>query len=180
MIILTLHHSSASASRPFRGLSSSLAVGIDRRRQFLQIVAESSRQAAAPSPHRWSYMGGNAQATQCVPFPPIIYDQGSETPDALYRKLVKLKKKVRLLKKRALIIQREIRWLRDFDNSVLAFHRILFYEIEFEARKAALEEAVTAHEYIEWYLACILEHTAWGCSQPHHNTGVCNQYPVQH
>lgn len=140
-------------------------------------MAESSRQAVTSSSSGWASTSGNAQ------LPPVhqsfSYDQSSVSPNALFHKLVKLKKKVRFLKKRALIIQRDFRWLKDFDNSDLAARRILFYRAEFDARKDALEEAVTAHEYIQWHLDAALNDSNRAQYQNQHPMDICHQHSAQ-
>ncbi|EJT52921.1 hypothetical protein A1Q1_00668 [Trichosporon asahii var. asahii CBS 2479] len=124
----------------------------------MSTVGESSHQAASSSFDGLDHLGGNAQPIQWTLQHPIL-DESSNSPDVLFSKLVKLKRKIRLLKKRALFIQRELRWLKNNDHSSLAFHRIRFYKAELASRRDALDEAVTAHEYAQWHLNAVVAQT---------------------
>lgn len=116
------------------------------------MMAESSRQGADRSARGWSRH--HIERGQWIAAQPI---DNTNSPDVLFGKIIKLTKKIRGLKKRAIFIQREVRWLKTNDRSALAVRRAIVNEAELATRKAALQEAEAARQYYDWNLRMVLE-----------------------
>lgn len=135
-------------------LTSPVNLFINRNDRPSNMTAESSRQAADPAARGWSRH--HIERGQWIAAQPID-NQGGNSPDVLFGKIIKLTKKIRGLKKRAIFIQREVRWLKTNDSSALAVSRVIVYEAELATRKAALQEAEAARQYYDWHLRMVLE-----------------------
>lgn len=134
-------------------------------------MAESSSEASATSPSGWH--GPNSpEAPHWLSGQPAndYGDYSNVPPHVLHGKLLKLNKKIRIRKKLALFIKREVEELRSSSGATaFSYDRLMFYEAELACRKAALLEAVEAREFLQWYLANCHEATS----------GVYNQEPVK-